>query len=210
MKRHHPSTLSRGTTLLLLMGLMALVVGCVTRPPPAPPSYAVLLDNPDGTTGAIMVNGAKGQILVNKTRFGATLDGSGVSCIFDQTQFEDDFKDVLAARPQLPVTFVLNFTDGGTTLSAESQALIEKVLAAVKGRPVPDVSIIGHTDTMGSAEDNEKLGLQRAQLVAKLLTAAGLKVADLTVDSHGEFNLLVKTPDDTSEPRNHRVEITIR
>ena len=201
------TTLSRGAALILCLGVVS---GCVTRPPPAPPSYAVLLDNPDGTTGAITVNGPKGQILVNRTRFGATLDGSGVACIFDQTQFEDDFKDVLAARPQLPVSFVLQFAEDGLTLSAESQALVAQILGAIKSRPVPDVSIIGHTDTVGSTEDNEKLGLQRAQRMAKLLTAAGLKVADLTVDSHGEFNLLVKTPDNTPEPRNHRVEITIR
>lgn len=201
------TTLSRGAALILWL---IVIAGCVTRPLPAPPSYAVLLDNPDGTTGAIMVNGPKGQILVNKTRFGATLDGSGVACIFDPKQFEDDFKDVLAARPQLPVTFILQLAEDGTSLSAESKEQIAKVLAAVKSRLAPDVSIIGHTDTVGRAADNEKIGLQRAQRVAKLLAAAGLKVVDLTVDSHGEFNLLVKTPDDTSEPRNHRVEITIR
>ena len=46
--------------------------------------------------------------------------------------------------------------------------------------------------------------------LVKLLAAAGLTVADLTVDTHGEFNLQVKTADETPEPRNRRVEITIR
>ena len=87
---------------------------------------------------------------------------------------------------------------------------IAKAMAALVGRAAPDISIIGHTDTLGSAEANEMLGLQRAQLIAKLLAAAGLTVADLTVDTHGEFNLQVKTADETPEPRNRRVEITIR
>lgn len=187
-----------------------LLASCVTRPPPKPPSYAVLLDNLDGTTGAITINGPKGQILVNRSRFGASLDGSAQACIFDTAQIESDFGEVIAARPQAPVTFVLYFDGAGTALTAESQALIAKILAAVAGRPVPDVSITGHTDTVGSPEANEKLGLQRAQLLAKLINAAGLKVAELTVDSHGEFNLLVKTPDETPEARNRRVEVTIR
>lgn len=195
----------------LAAGLAVLILaGCVTRPPPKPPSYAVLLDNPDGTTGAITITGSRGSVLITRSRFGANLDGSAQACIFDQTQLDADFKDVLAARPQLPVSFMLYFEGTGTTLTAESRALIARILAAVASRPVPDVSVIGHTDTLGNAEANEKLGLDRAQLVAKLIAEAGLKVSELTVTSHGEFNLLVKTPDETPEPKNRRVEITIR
>ena len=195
----------------LTAGLAVLILaGCVTRPPPKPPSYAVLLDNPDGTTGAITITGSRGSVLITRSRFGANLDGSAQACIFDQTQLDADFKDVLAARPQLPVSFMLYFEGTGTTLTAESRALIARILAAVASRPVPDVSVIGHTDTLGNAEANEKLGLDRAQLVAKLIAEAGLKVSELTVTSHGEFNLLVKTPDETPEPKNRRVEISIR
>jgi peptidoglycan-associated lipoprotein len=205
LKRLHPIAL---VLAALLVGLTT--AGCVTRPPPKPPSYAVLLDNPDGSVGAITITGTRGQILVNRSRFGATLDGSAQPCIFDQTQLESDFGAVLAARPQLPETFLLYFEGTGTTITAESQAQISRILAAVAKRPVPDVSVIGHTDTVGDAESNERLGLLRAQLVAKLILGAGLKVSELTVTSHGEFNLLVKTPDETAEPKNRRVEITIR
>lgn len=208
MKQLHQNLLVLAAGLLILCGL--LLAGCVTRPPPKPPSYAVLLDNPDGTTGAITITGTRGQVLVTRSRFGASLDGSAQPCIFDQTQLDSDFGAVLSARPQLPVSFLLYFEGTGTTLNAESKAQIARVLAAVADRPVPDVSIIGHTDTLGDAAANERLGLERAKLVAELITAAGLKVSDLTVTSHGEFNLLVKTPDETAEPKNRRVEITIR
>ena len=208
MKRLHFSGRVLAAAVIATVGI--LLAGCVTRPPPPPPSYAVLLDNADGSVGAITITGSRGQVLVTRSRFGATLDGSSQPCIFDQAQIESDFAEVLAARPQLPVSFLLYFEGAGTTLTAASQAQIARILAAVAGRPVPDVSIIGHTDTVGGAEANERLGLERAQLVAKLITAAGLKVSELTVTSHGEFNLLVKTPDETPEPKNRRVEITIR
>jgi outer membrane protein OmpA-like peptidoglycan-associated protein len=32
----------------------------------------------------------------------------------------------------------------------------------------------------------------------------------ISTDSHGEDNLLVKTPDEVAEPKNRRVEVTIR
>ena len=35
-------------------------------------------------------------------------------------------------------------------------------------------------------------------------------IRDRVVTSHGEGNLLVKTPDNTPEPANRRVEITVR
>ncbi|MCX5819382.1 MAG: OmpA family protein [Deltaproteobacteria bacterium] len=95
-------------------------------------------------------------------------------------------------------------------LTDESQALIPAILDAAMNHPVPDVSVIGHTDTVGNTEANEKLGLQRAQSVAEIIKRAGLQVHDLTIASHGKRNLLVATPDNTPEPKNRRVEITVR
>jgi outer membrane protein OmpA-like peptidoglycan-associated protein len=37
-----------------------------------------------------------------------------------------------------------------------------------------------------------------------------MKNLTLKVQSHGERNPLVKTPDETAEPRNRRAEVTIR
>ena len=38
----------------------------------------------------------------------------------------------------------------------------------------------------------------------------GLDAKLIEIESHGERDLLRKTPDNTAEPRNRRVEITIR
>jgi outer membrane protein OmpA-like peptidoglycan-associated protein len=47
-------------------------------------------------------------------------------------------------------------------------------------------------------------------MVGALLLSAGLDAASLTIASHGEADLLVATGDDVPEPRNRRVEITVR
>ena len=72
------------------------------------------------------------------------------------------------------------------------------------------MSVIGHTDTVGKAEANETLALTRAGTIAEQLRQLGLQNMVITVESHGERNLLIPTPDDTPEPRNRRVEITLR
>jgi outer membrane protein OmpA-like peptidoglycan-associated protein len=72
------------------------------------------------------------------------------------------------------------------------------------------VMVVGHTDTMGAPKANIELGLDRATTVRALLVQAGLDASTVEVISHGETDLLVKTPDETPEPRNRRVEISVR
>ena len=52
--------------------------------------------------------------------------------------------------------------------------------------PAPDISIIGHSDTVGSDEDNFALGLKRARFVAELFDSAKIARDRVVVDSHGE------------------------
>ena len=70
--------------------------------------------------------------------------------------------------------------------------------------------MIGHTDTLSGPRWNEQLGLSRAQAVAEMLRKRHIDVIDLRVSSHGERNLLIKTRDGVSEPRNRRVEVSVR
>ena len=201
--------------LRYLLPLAALFIyGCATPPPPPPPkpqSYAVLLENPDGSSGRIMISNSQGETVIDKPRYGANLAGAaGQAYAVDDGKIKQDFGAALAARPPLPESFLLYFEVGGTQLTPESKALIARILDAVKNHPAADVSIIGHTDTVGTPESNEALGLSRAQAVAQLIQSAGLKAHEVTVTSHGERNLLVGTPDNTPEPRNRRVEITVR
>ncbi|HEX6734300.1 MAG TPA: OmpA family protein [Azonexus sp.] len=173
-------------------------------------SYVVLLENPDGSTGAIVVKGAKGEQVIDQARQGAAIDGSRPPAAVAEADIARDFGQAMAARPMLPERFLLYFESGGAQLTAESAALLPTIVERASRRPAVDVSIIGHTDTLGRAEQNEQLALQRAQAIADQIKAKGLKVHALSVESHGERNLLVATPDETSEPRNRRVEVSLR
>ena len=53
--------------------------------------------------------------------------------------------------------------------------------------------------------------MERARQIAALVgRGSKLEASSISVESHGEKNLLVATPDNTAEPRNRRVEVTIR
>lgn len=186
-------------------------------PDPKTATLVLLLPDPDTTqTGRATVSG-RGATPAAVDLAGArqaTLVGLNGAPTKVTTLSEDDvrkqFGELLSALPPAPLHFILYFRFESDELTAESRALVPAILGSVKNRPVPEVVVTGHTDTTGSATSNFELGLKRASMVRTLLIDAGLDQAAIEVTSHGEAALLVATPDDTYEPRNRRVEITIR
>ena len=88
------------------------------------------------------------------------------------------FGDVIATLPPPPRHFMLPFRFESEELTEEGQRLLQDVLQAVKSYPVPDVVVIGHTDTTGTPQSNAELGLRRANAVRALLVQAGLDAVD--------------------------------
>ena len=70
--------------------------------------------------------------------------------------------------------------------------------------------VIGHTDTVGSTDANDKLSQKRAAAVREILVAAGVPAQKIETAGRGERELLVKSDDEVAEPKNRRVEISVR
>jgi outer membrane protein OmpA-like peptidoglycan-associated protein len=81
---------------------------------------------------------------------------------------------------------------------------IGKILAKVQDKK-PSLFIKGHTDTVGPPEHNLELSRRRARSIATWLRGHGLKIP-VAYEGFGEFTPLVKTPDETAEPRNRRID----
>lgn len=172
-----------------------------------PKSYVVLIPSPDGTVGKVVVQGEKGEQVLNKAGQAGTIEGQAL--LVDDKRIKGDFGATVAALPKIPVRFQLYFSSG-TTLNADSEGLLPEIIAEAKLRPAVDISVIGHADTLSSDAYNDKLAMKRATRVSELLNQKGLKANSLIVESHGEKNLLVQTPDNTKEPKNRRVEVSVR
>jgi len=89
-----------------------------------------------------------------------------------------------------------------STLGRLGKALENPTLATYKFR------IEGHTDTVGTPEQNKALSQARAEKVAAFLESQfGVSADRLEPVGLGEDGLLVPTPDQTAEPRNRRVHV---
>ena len=208
----------------LPLGLIGLVLSAACgakraepRSPAAPaplPALVVLLPDPETqVTGRIRVANEYGGIDVSSPRASVRTTAAsapGPVTTLSEADVSRMFGAAMLALPPAPRHFILQFRFESDTLTEQSAALVPAILQAVKALPVPEVMIVGHTDTTGERKSNVALGLKRAMRVRTILTEAGLPAATVDVTSHGEGDLLVKTRDNMPEPRNRRVEITVR
>lgn len=210
----------RARAWLVAGGLVLLALqGCASAPaPPAPAIVLILLPDDAGHAGPIMVSGAGGELVL--TRAG---DAVRVSTRPEQPTAPfamppDDvarvFGPAIAARPGPPARFLLYFEDDSDILTAESRTRLGEVVRSVVDRRAVDVSIVGHTDTVGTRAYNFRLGLRRALRVQEAIRALPVDEAivqpTIRVDTHGKDAPLVATGDNVAEPRNRRVEVTVR
>ncbi|AHE55299.1 OmpA family protein [Sphingomonas sanxanigenens] len=117
---------------------------------------------------------------------------------------------LFSAMPRAPEPFALTFDNNDIALDAASQALVPKLVEAVRARPGADVAIVGHTDSAGEEAYNDSLSEDRAREVAGILEAAGVDVTIVEVVGRGEREPLVPNPPDGHERRNRRVEVIVR
>ena len=204
--------------VVTLIGLALAATCCGGVPPPAvpaPPADIVVLtvDPESGVLGQATVQ-AQGQTVDLASDLSATRVTTGQPPTAPTTMTSDEFQRrfgaAMSARPPQPLQFLLYFTTGGDTLTTESQAELTRTVEAIRTRPSPDVTVIGHTDTTGDAAANAALGLRRAALIRDQLMSAGVPASQIDATSHGEADLLVATPDGVADVRNRRVEIAVR
>jgi outer membrane protein OmpA-like peptidoglycan-associated protein len=181
--------------------------------PPATTLIALLPDPESGVTGHARVTNEFGAANLAAARAATQVksDGPpGAVNVISEADVTRLFGAALAALPPEPQHFTLYFEFESDTLTDESKRKVPEILAAVKRLAVPEVVVVGHTDTLGDATTNIALGLKRATSVRSVLVDAGIAPPLIEVASHGEADQLIKTRNNKAEPRNRRVEISVR
>lgn len=173
----------------------------------------IILPPPPGKTiGGVVVKRGEQEQLLNAPYASSRIRGTGDLQVTksDANEVRASYSDVLTALPPRPAKFMLYFVTGKDVLTDESQKELQQILAEMKKRPVPDVLVIGHTDTQGELKANDVLSRQRAERVKEFLVGIGIAPDRITVAGRGEREPLVPTADNVDEPRNRRVEINVR
>lgn len=106
--------------------------------------------------------------------------------------------------------YLVFFDFDKSTIGAGANSVLDAVATEVKGRSLNVINVVGHADTSGSNEYNRRLALRRANAVRDALIQRGVDGNLLRVESRGEEDLLVQTPDGVREPANRRGEITFQ
>jgi outer membrane protein OmpA-like peptidoglycan-associated protein len=187
-----------------VVALLALVYWVAK---PANESVTVL-PSADGHVGTVVVQRGDARRVLNQP-YATTSNGNPVS-VAASSQVKDAFGPALQALPARPTIFTLYFVTGTDELTDESKAELQRILDELKHRQVPDVQVIGHTDSVGEYRGNDKLSATRAETVKGFLVGIGIPAERIQTAGRGERELIVPTSDDTDEPLNRRVEINVR
>lgn len=174
-------------------------------------SSVTLFENEGGAaTGSVAVLSDKGgETVLDRPMTAGSLSASGAK-VRDVKKVKPAYTALLGNLPKAPSRFTLYFDQGTTNLTAASRPLLGKVRQEVAARPGAAVEVVGHTDTVGSDDDNDRLSQRRAEEIVRVLAAEGFDPDSLSATGRGERDLLVKTADNVANGDNRRVEIVVR
>jgi OmpA-OmpF porin, OOP family len=178
-----------------------------------PPDKIILLPDPEGKVGAVIVHSATGQQTINKAYAGVDVtQGGAIEKTMDsQSSVETRYSQLLAARPPRPRTFTIFFLfDSATDLAPESLATVKELKAVLATWPAPQLVVVGHTDLAGSQDFDDNLSKRRAQTVAAFLIKQGISAQQIETAARGKREPLVRTADGVPNRMNRRVVITIQ
>lgn len=178
-----------------------------------PGSRVVLLPDANGEAGAVIVTTDSSQQLLASAYASASVGTKGAITVQaeDPAQVRQRYAATLDARPNPPVSFILYFESGSAVdIAPAFKPVLAQLLAALPTYPAPEITVIGHTDRVGSLESNDLLSLQRAHKVRDLIVQAGIQPDLIGVSGRGEREPLIATDDEVPEEKNRRVEINLR
>jgi outer membrane protein OmpA-like peptidoglycan-associated protein len=193
---------------ILMLCVMAALGGCGL-----PRNVVVLIPNEDGTVGAISVDANHTEYRMSAAYTADETDAGGQALgVFttDAKTVDSEFAAALAATPRKPVIFIIYFFNGETVVEPRSADTLNAAIEAARTTPFEDISVVGHTDAVGSDDANLVLSMYRAQTIRADLVRAGVDAAAIEVGYDGANNPRVPRPRGVPEPENRRVEVTIR
>ncbi|MBT8412033.1 MAG: OmpA family protein [Octadecabacter sp.] len=113
------------------------------------------------------------------------------------------YTEELGSRFAQEVPSAINFAFNSASLDAEAHAILQQQASFMRQFPELYFSVYGHTDLVGSAQYNQRLGERRARAALNYLVSLGVERSRLdALVSLGETQPIV--PTEGEERRNRR------
>jgi len=122
---------------------------------------------------------------------------------------EREFAVELTRRFAADVPNTITFDFNSAALGPAAQAALDQQAAWIAHYPFVQFSVFGHTDLVGSASYNKRLGMRRARAAVDYLVSRGVSRAQLkAVVSYGKTHPLVYTPGPDRRNRRTVTEVS--
>ncbi len=113
-----------------------------------------------------------------------------------------------------PAGLVVNMADvlfatGKSDLRAPAREALAKLSGIVLNYPTLQLTIEGHTDSVGSAEYNQALSEKRADAVRDYLVSQGVDASKLSAQGLGKYHPVADNSTPGGRQKNRRVEIIV-
>ncbi len=128
-------------------------------------------------------------------------------------RLETELADVRAKQTDrgwiLTLKNELLFDSGGATLKSGAQRALDNLAQFLRKHPERDLAIEGFTDSIGSADSNQRLSERRAHAVKDALTGRGIESWRIHARGYGPSFPVASNATETGRQLNRRVEIVI-
>lgn len=101
------------------------------------------------------------------------------------------------------------YESGSAKLTASSYKPLDELAAFMKRKTSMVIEIAGHTDNVGSEENNLTLSQKRAESVKKYLIAKGIAADRVTAKGYGQNEPVANNDTETGRKQNRRTEVRI-
>jgi outer membrane protein OmpA-like peptidoglycan-associated protein len=103
----------------------------------------------------------------------------------------------------------LLFSSGKADVKDESKDQLEQLGQILARYPQDQIRVVGHTDSVGTPEFNQKLSEKRADQVKEILSDQGVKSAQIAAIGEGESAPIASNQTSRGRQQNRRVELRI-
>jgi iron complex outermembrane receptor protein len=109
--------------------------------------------------------------------------------------------------PAVARSYMVFFDFNKSELTADAVSIVDQAAKNAGPSKATEITVTGHTDTVGSDAYNLRLSQRRAESVAAELEKDGIPASEIAIVAKGKRDLLKPTKDGVKEPQNRRVTI---
>jgi OmpA-OmpF porin, OOP family len=177
---------------------------------------------PDGReAGTVNTNPTTGEytaVLPSGKNYGIRAEAAGYYAISDNLSALDTMNDLHVTRDlelapiEIGQVIRLNnvfFDLNMTILRPESYPELDRVVKLLKENNEISIAISGHTDNIGSDEENMTLSMGRATAVRDYVIHAGIDSSRVTATGFGKTKPIATNDTEEGRQQNRRVEFAI-